>query len=89
MFPPVGLEGRLLATLRWSVATAVGFAAAKGIHFNHSRGAKEISGIRYEYRVLCSFAYLKWTDMFFGSVLGIRSITLPKLSASGFGNQWL
>ena len=24
----------------------------------------------------------------FGSVLGIRSITPPKLSASGFGNQW-
>ena len=89
MFPPVGLERRLLATLRWSVATAVGFAAAKRVHFSIQGESKNcpvfamIAGLLFT--LLC---ILKWTDLFFGSVLGIRSITLPKLSASWFGNQW-
>ena len=71
MYSPAGFERRLLATLQWSVATAVGFAAAKRVHHYHRGGAKENPGIRYEYRDFSNFLpVLKWGSLTFWGNFG-------------------
>ena len=71
MFPPVGLERRLLATLRWSVATAVGFAAAKRVHFSIQGESKNCPVFAMNTEFLFTLLFnLKWTDLFLGVSFG-------------------